>query len=334
MLEDGCCGPLFTFRPARGPRKGLDDKSAADIVRHLRRHGWAKTPPLVPSPLCEAIKKDALSAARQKEWAGQTERTTINSPANLKEDSWWDLLLWALDEEGPLAKILDLCYGDCWFFDVAGGDVVAPGATFRPAPCRPHSDYSGVPGGICVVSFFVHRWQAGHEARAGELRAPLVIYSRDDNREHICEGEPGELLLRDADTIHHGSCNLTHETRILPALRFILPGALRAGYMPKPSLPHPSDAYWKGRALSADPALAARLEKKLVFLFKAPAEAARPFDRRFATTSSMEHSVRPPATPERASSAEYEVESSERGANASVVVTTSLSMSEGSVSAT
>ena len=47
----------------------------------------------------------------------------------------------------------------------------------------------------------------------------------------------GELLVRDADTIHRGSPNTSDTPRCLAAMRFILSDALRDGYRPVPLFP-------------------------------------------------------------------------------------------------
>ena len=66
---------------------------------------------------------------------------------------------WMVSSSSLLSRILDTVYGDCWFFDVAGGDVVAPGAGFTPGPCSPHSDWTNVKDGVIAVSLIVHEEQ-------------------------------------------------------------------------------------------------------------------------------------------------------------------------------
>ena len=131
---------------------------------------------------------------------------------------------------------MDAAFGDCWFFDVAGGEAVAPRAPWALRECSAHSDWKGVPLGIIAVSFIVH-------ARVTEDMAPLVIYSNAHGRSEQCLGTYGTVILRDVNAIHHGSPNLSDSTVIKPCVRFLTAAALRQGYEPKPFISE--DVYYR-----------------------------------------------------------------------------------------
>jgi len=194
---------------------------------HYREHGWAITQPLVPLGLCDDIKRAALDAARER--CDHVDRTSITSFELNKEKPWWQLMQWAIAPGNPIALVLTRLFGDCWFIEKAGGDVIAPGAIFRARECGPHSDWKGVRNAMCAVSIIVH------EVRGDEATwAPIILYSLATGEASPAIGEKGALVLRDVDVIHHGTANDTDQTRVLPCLRFMIPNALRAGYLPAP----------------------------------------------------------------------------------------------------
>ena len=156
-------------------------------------------------------------------------RTSINDWANIVESCWWRLAVWCMDKDSTVGAIMDSAFGDCWFFDIAGGEAVAPHAPWASRECSAHSDWKGVRLGIIVVSFIVH-------AQITDDMAPLVMYSNLDGRAERCTGACGTVILRDVSAIHHGSPNLSESTVIKPCVRFLTAAALQQGYKPQPFL--------------------------------------------------------------------------------------------------
>jgi len=210
------------------PQAAEEPPSIGQLAAHFKEHGWVLTPEFLPDRICNEIKREALEAARRR--CDFPDRTSINDQNNISKDSWWNWIEWAITKDSPVSQLLEALYGDCWFFDVAGGDVVAPGAIFRFRQCRPHSDWNGVRSGVVCVSAFVHD-------DTTTARAPMVLYSLKTGASCKCTGPKGTLLLRDVDVIHHGTANDTDQARVLPTLRFVLADGLRGGYYPTPYVP-------------------------------------------------------------------------------------------------
>ena len=199
---------------------------ACTRAKALRAHGYTVIRETnVPKRLLEEIKADALKRARCN--GGQ--RTSINDWANVIESAWWRLAEWCMDKGSTVGAIMDQAFGDCWFFDVAGGEAVAPHAPWASRECSAHSDWKGVRMGIIVISFIVH-------ASVTDDMAPLVIYSNKDGRAERITGAMGTVIMRDVSAIHHGSPNLSSQTVIKPCVRFLTAAALQQGYRPRPFL--------------------------------------------------------------------------------------------------
>ena len=120
---------------------------------------------------------------------------------------------------------------DCWWLDsTMGGDVIHPGAGLDRST-YPHTDWrTGRKSELVVVVSLALR------DFTMEM-APLELISEATG----CWCTPllrkGELLVRNADTIHRGSPNTSDTPRCLAAMRFILSDALRDGYRPVPLFP-------------------------------------------------------------------------------------------------
>ena len=246
----------------------LTDASIHEMVDSYKEEGYVLTPPCVPHEVCDAVKACALASAR----ASGGMRTSINSWKNIKSSAWWQLLHWMVSASSLVSRILDNVYGDCWFFDVAGGDVVAPRAGFKCRSCLPHSDWKNVKDGIVAVSVIVHDEQ-------DKDMAPMHLYGRTSGKLNICTGSKGQMILRDVDVIHHGSPNMTDKTRVLPCIRFILAQGLRHGYQPKSFVPY---SLWQQD-------IDDRLSQKLIFTFSddADEDANSPAHTRYRTPASM-----------------------------------------------
>ena len=195
-------------------------------AKRLREHGYVIMHDTnVPGGLLDEIKVDALARARYKGGS----RTSINDWANIEESCWWRLFVWCMNDNSSVGAVMDAAFGDCWFFDIAGGEAVAPRAPWARRECSAHSDWKGVHLGIIVASFIVH-------ARVTDDMDPLVMYSNADGRSERCTGARGTVILRDVNAIHHGSPNLSDVTVITPCVRFLTAAALRHGYKPRPFL--------------------------------------------------------------------------------------------------
>ena len=147
-------------------------------------------------------------------------------------------------------------FGDAWWFDRSGGDVVLAGAGFDQ-PCVPHNDWQGIRIGMISLSIFV-------DEVTPEL-APLILWSRSTGRRFVGVGQRGAVLLRDVDTIHSGSENRGIVTRALPAYRFVTSEGIRNGFTRAPFVPEHVFAKFL-----------ADLQQRCVFIRKAQAPAIMP----------------------------------------------------------
>ena len=235
-------------------------------VQHLLKHGYVVICDSgAPVDLLEDVKVDALNRARTR--AGS--RTSINDWSNIERSAWWRLLEWCIDPLSVVGAVIDATFGDCWFYDVAGGEAIVPRAPWTGRECSAHSDWKGVPLGVIAASFIVN-----HNATVD--MAPLIIYSKFDGTSRACVGPFGTVILRDVSTIHHGSPNLTDTTVIKPCVRFLTAEALQRGYRPRPFIPASQYSRFDVRTF-----------RKLHFCFDSELEQDRTNARRFETPPSL-----------------------------------------------
>ena len=102
---------------------------------------------------------------------------------------------------------------------------MAPLARFDQNSCSPHSDWRGVSSAVVAVSVYVHD-------TVDADRAPLVLYTKNTNRQVVCTGSKGMVIIRDVDIIHRGQINNSPHLKAVPCIRFFLPNALRQDYNP------------------------------------------------------------------------------------------------------
>ena len=153
------------------------------------------------------------------------DRTSINSRHLLDLPPWRALFLHVVSGDSIVGQVMEELFGDAWWFDRMGGEVVAPHARFDENACSPHSDWRNVPKAVVAVSVYVHD-------TVDVDRAPLVLYSKDTNYKVVCTGQRGMVIIRDVDVIHRGSVNHSRDLKAVPCLRFFLPNALRQEYYP------------------------------------------------------------------------------------------------------
>ena len=230
-----CCHPnaamlplpmLATQAVAQRPNSTCQELIAA-AVQDYHTHGFCIMPAgTVPKTVCgDDLKFSAISEARWRISQTDKDRTSINSRHLLQLPPWRALFRHVVSADSTVGQILDELFGDAWWFDRMGGEVVAPLARFDENSCSPHSDWRNVPKAVVAVSVYVHN-------TVDEDRAPLVLYSKCTNRKVICTGQRGMVIIRDVDVIHRGQVNHSMELKAVPCLRFFLPNALRQEYNP------------------------------------------------------------------------------------------------------
>ena len=204
------------------------------LASYFLLHGFLELDAALPDELltrlAEVCISQADSWAREADAAasGKTERTSINHKTLLKEPVFRQLMDLLIDPKCIVCQVLNNCFGDAWWIERAGGDVVAGHARYQERPCRPHADWPQGEWAMIVISVQVHR------RLEGQGRAPLTVYSRSTHTKFVWEGERGKVLMRDSALIHHGDANKSAETRALPALRIMLPAALHRQHDPPP----------------------------------------------------------------------------------------------------
>jgi len=201
-----------------------DPERVDELVAFYKRHGFCVISPCVPAMLTEALLDWITRRVGTLPDNRGDGRVCLNDEQNLLVKQWFDLLVWLVDEQSMTAKVMNRMFGDAWWFDICGGDVVRGKAGFA-SPCMPHSDWKGVPDGVVCISVFLH--DVSHD------NAPMMVWSRSDGRCYTGVGRKGSILIRCVDTIHSGSQN--HETgdRVLPAYRFVTSAALRQRWTPR-----------------------------------------------------------------------------------------------------
>ena len=196
-------------------------------VQEYRKHGFCILPAgTVPRNVCgDALKFSAIQEGRWHMQRDDKDRTSINSRHLLDLPPWRALFLHVVSGESVVGQVMDELFGDAWWFDRLGGEVVAPHARFDAKSCSPHSDWRNVPNAVVAVSVYVHD-------TVDVDRAPLVLYSKFHNCKVVCTGQRGMVIIRDVDVIHRGSVNHSRDLKAVPCLRFFLPAALRQEYYP------------------------------------------------------------------------------------------------------
>ena len=201
-----------------------------ELVHDYRLHGFAISHPgVVPDEMTDPLMRTCLRKARTLDDNRGDRRMSINDKRNIEDNSWWKLLNWAIEPLSPIRAVMDTLHGDCWWYDVCGGDVVDAFSGHTHGPCCPHSDWQGCADGVMAVSILVQDLTAD--------MAPLIIYSKHTGKKTVCVGLKGTLLFRDVDAIHHGSVNTSDKARVLPCIRFVSARALRSGYRPTQFVP-------------------------------------------------------------------------------------------------
>ena len=196
-------------------------------VHDYRTHGFCILPAgTVPMTVCgDDLKFSAISEARWRMHKDDKDRTSINSRHLLDLSPWRALFLHVVAGQSVVGQVMDKLFGDAWWFDRMGGEVVAPYARFDENSCSPHSDWRNVPNAVVAVSVYVHD-------TVDTDRAPMILYSKSTHVKTVCTGNRGMVIIRDVDVIHRGQVNQSRELKAVPCLRFLLPNALRQEYMP------------------------------------------------------------------------------------------------------
>jgi len=209
---------ISTDRPTDG------SECVDDLVASYTRDGFCVIRPCVPAELTEALlaKITGLASRLQDNRGGG--RVCLNSHDNIRDRERLHVLEWLVGEQSPAAQVMNRIFGDAWWFDLCGGDVIRGQAGFG-RPCLPHSDWKGVRDGMIVMSVFLHDVSSDN--------APLMLWSRSDGKCFTGAGQKGSILLRCVDTIHSGSPNQVTRDRVLPAFRFFTPAVLRQGWTPR-----------------------------------------------------------------------------------------------------
>ena len=198
----------------------------ASAASDYHTHGFCILPAgTVPHSVCgDDLKFSAIQEGRWHMQQNDKDRTSINSRHLLGLAPWRNLFLHVVSDS-IVGQVMQKLFGDAWWFDRMGGEVVAPHARFDEKSCSPHSDWRNVPKAVVAVSIYVHD-------TVDEDRAPLVLYSKATNHKVVCTGQRGTVIIRDVDVIHRGSVNHTRDLKAVPCLRFFLPNALRQEYYP------------------------------------------------------------------------------------------------------
>ena len=206
---------------------GSCQELAAAAAHDYHTHGFCILPAgTVPRAVCgDELKFSAISEGRWHMQQNDKDRTSINSRHLLGLPPWRKLLLHVVSGDSIVGQVLNELFGDAWWFDRMGGEVVAPHARFDENACSPHSDWRNVPKAVVAVSVYVHD-------TVDVDRAPLVLYSKATNHKVVCTGQRGTVIIRDVDVIHRGTVNLSRDLKAVPCLRFFLPNALRQEYYP------------------------------------------------------------------------------------------------------
>ena len=207
--------------------------SVTVAARHFRTHGYCFLESVVPESITQALLDDCDKQARSgldAESVGNRGllRECLNRDDNIEKDSWWTALQFLCDPSEQPSLLMTKLFGDAWWFDRCGGDVVYPGAGFSE-PCVPHTDWRGVTNGMISLSVFT-------DDITPEM-APMVLYSRSSGLRYVGTGPRGSILMRCVDVIHHGSANMFSTVRVLPAFRFVTSAGLRNGYDRRPYVP-------------------------------------------------------------------------------------------------
>ena len=199
----------------------------AKAVNDYRKHGFCILPAgTVPRDVCgDALKLSAIHQARWHMQRDDKDRTSINSRHLLNSPPWRALFKHVVSADSVVGQVMHSLFGQAWWFDRMGGEVVAPCARFDERSCSPHSDWRNVPNAVVAVSIYVHD-------TVDVDRAPLVLYSNHNNCKVVCTGQRGTVIIRDVDVIHRGSVNHSRDLKAVPCIRFFLPNAVRQEYEP------------------------------------------------------------------------------------------------------
>ena len=219
--------PMLATQDPAVQLSGSSQKLVNAAVTDYRTHGFCILPAgTVPRTVCgDDLKFSAISEARWHMHKNDKDRTSINSRHLLDLPPWRALFLHVVSGDSIVGQVMDELFGDAWWFDRMGGEVVAPYARFDENSCSPHSDWRNVPKAVVAVSVYVHD-------TVDIDRAPLILYSKSTNSKMICTGKRGMAIIRDVDVIHRGQVNHSRELKAVPCLRFFLPNALRQEYIP------------------------------------------------------------------------------------------------------
>ena len=219
--------PTVATQDPAHPVRGSGQDLIAAAAREYRTHGFCILPAgTVPRSVCgDELKFSAIQEGRWHMQQNDKDRTSINSRHLLDQPPWRALFLHVVSGDSIVGQVMEELFGDAWWFDRMGGEVVAPHARFDENSCSPHSDWRNVPKAVVAVSVYVHD-------TVDVDRAPLVLYSKDTNHKVVCTGQRGMVIIRDVDVIHRGSVNHSRDLKAVPCLRFFLPNALRQEYYP------------------------------------------------------------------------------------------------------
>ena len=128
------------------PAMQLEWKSdLPELKSDFRKHGFCCLSPIVPTDVTSALQHDAELAAMasldfQSRGNRGIGRVCLNRDNNIEYDSWWNALKFLCDPAELPCQLMTKLFGDAWWFDRSGGDVVQAGAGFDQ-PCVPHSDW-------------------------------------------------------------------------------------------------------------------------------------------------------------------------------------------------
>ena len=97
-------------------------------VHDYNTHGFCILPAgTVPKTVCgDELKFSAITEARWRMIKDDKDRTSINSRHLLQLPPWRALFLHVVSGDSIVGMVMDALFGDAWWFDRMGGEVVAP----------------------------------------------------------------------------------------------------------------------------------------------------------------------------------------------------------------
>ena len=145
----------------------MTSEEIATMVRELTRSGVTTSPRALSYEYCDKIKGSAYRVTKAKN--SNERRISINSTELYKKRVWLALIKWAVKPTGPVARVMNAMFGDAWWIEICGGEIICGKARFDPHQCGSHSDWKGVVKGVIALSLMVHKHMT-------QGRAPLTVF--------------------------------------------------------------------------------------------------------------------------------------------------------------